>query len=41
MAWVAHLKEQNHQFFTVSLNKFLKHVFNIVLKLNNHAWKKV
>ena len=25
---------------TVFLNKFLKHVFNIALKLNNHTWKK-
>ena len=27
--------------FSVFLNKFLKHVFNIVLKLDNHTWKKV
>ena len=32
---VAYLKEYNQQFFTVVLNKYLKHVFNIVLKLNN------
>ena len=34
---VAYLKEENHQFFTVFLNKFLKHVFNTILKLNNHT----
>ena len=34
---VAYLKEQNHQFFTVFLHKILKHVFNIILKLNNHT----
>ena len=33
---VAYLKEYNQQFFTGVLNKYLKHVFNIVLKLNNH-----
>ena len=38
---VACLKESNHRFFTVFPNKFLKHVFNIILKLNNHPWKKV
>ena len=38
---VAYLKEQNQQFFTVFQNKFLKHVFNIILKLNNHIWKKL
>ena len=38
---VAYLKEYNQQFFTVVLNKYLKHVFNIVLKLNNHIWKKL
>ena len=27
--------------FSVFLNKYLKHVFNIVLKLNNHIWKKL
>ena len=37
---LAYLKWSNHQFFTVFLNKFLKHIFNIVLKLNNHTWKK-
>ena len=36
---VAYLKEQNQQFFTVFQNKFLKHVFNIILKLNNLTWK--
>ena len=25
----------------VFLNKFLKHVFNIISKSNNHPWKKV
>ena len=34
---VAYLKELNHQFFTITLNKFLKHVFNILLKLSNHT----
>ena len=38
---VAYLKEYNQQFFTVVLNKYLKHVFNIVLKLSNHIWKKL
>ena len=38
---VAYLKEQNHNFFTVFLNKLLKHVFHIILKLNNHLWKKM
>ena len=38
---VAYLKEQNYQFFTVFLNKFLKHVFNTILKSNNHTWKKI
>ena len=38
---VAYLKEWNHQFFTVFPNKFLKHVFNIILKLNNHPWKSI
>ena len=28
---VAYLKEENHHFSTVFLNKFLKHVFNLVL----------
>ena len=37
---VAYLKEQNHHFFTVFLNNLLKHVFNIISKLNNHPWKK-
>ena len=36
----AYLKEQNQHFFTVFLNKFLKHVSNIMLKFNNHPWKK-
>ena len=35
MVGVAYLKEKNHQFSTVFLNKFLKHVFNIIFKLNN------
>ena len=26
---------------TVFLNKFSKNVFNIILKLNNHTWKKL
>ena len=38
---VTYLKEWNQQFFTVFLNKFLKHVFNIILKLNNLTWKKL
>ena len=38
---VAYLKGYNHHFFTVFLNKFLKHVFNSILKFNNHLWKKV
>ena len=33
---LAYLKEENHLFFTVFLNKFLKYVFKIILKLNNH-----
>ena len=33
---VAYLKEQNHYFFLVFLSRFLKHVFNSILKLNNH-----
>ena len=33
-------KERNYHFFSVFLNKFLKHVFNIVLQLNNYNWKK-
>ena len=33
---VAYLKESNHHFFTVFRNKFLKHVFDITLKLNTH-----
>ena len=44
VAWrvqVVYFKEQNQQFFSVFLNKYLKHVFNIVLKLNNHIWKKL
>ena len=32
---VAYLKEKNHH-FSVFLNKLLKHVFNIILKLNDH-----
>lgn len=36
----AHLKEYNHHLFTVFLNKFLKNVFDSVLKLNNHNRKK-
>ena len=31
---IAYLKEQN-QFATAFINKFLKHVFNIIFKLNN------
>ena len=38
---LAYLKEQNDHFFTVFLNKFLKHVFISILKLNNQLWKKV
>ena len=38
---VAHLKEQNHCFFSLFLHKFFKHVLHIMLKLNNHTWKKV
>ena len=30
------LKERNYHFFSVFLNRLLKHVFNIVLKLNNY-----
>ena len=33
--------EQAKEIFTVFLNKFLKHVFNMILKLNNDPWKKV
>ena len=33
---VAYLKDQYHDFFTIFRNKFLKHVFNIILKLNTH-----
>ena len=29
---VAYSKELNHQFFAVSLNKFLRHVFNVETK---------
>ena len=35
------LQKWNHHFFTAFLNKFLKHVFNSILKLNNHLWEKV
>ena len=34
---VDYLKKQNHVFFTVFQNKFLKHDFNIILKLNNRT----
>ena len=37
---MAYLKELNHQFFKDFLNKFLKHVFNIVLKLKYSHLKK-
>ena len=30
---VAYLKEQDHHFFTYFLNKFVRHVFNSILKL--------
>ena len=33
-------KRVKSPFFTVFLNKFLKHVFHIILELNNHPWKK-
>ena len=26
---------------SVFLNKFLKHIFNVILKLDNHTWKKL
>ena len=36
------MKNKSDLFKTVkSKSKFLKHVFNIILKLNNHPWKKV
>ena len=37
---VAYLKEKINHFFKVFPNKLLKYVFNIILKLNNHPWKK-
>ena len=40
MVRVTYLKEYNHHFFSIFLNKFLKHVFNIALKLFNHTWTK-
>ena len=38
---MAYLKEKNNHFFIDSQNKFLKHVFDIILKLNNRPWRKV
>ena len=37
---VTYLKEQNHHFFLIISKKFLKHVLNIGLTLNNNIWKK-
>ena len=37
---VAYLKEQNHHFFTVFLNKFLEHIFNNILKLTKRNDKR-
>ena len=38
--WVTYLKQYNHDFFSVFLNKFPQHVFNSALKLNDETWKK-
>ena len=41
MVWVIQLKGKNHFFFSIFLNKFLEHVLNVILKLNNkYFWKK-